>query len=60
MNYIFTLLPSLINLSSITDIQSVIIKRNDRAQLKDAIFSNVLLRLKVMPDLEPGTFNISH
>ena len=55
MNYIFTLLPSLINLSSITDIQSVIIKRNDRAQLKHAIFCNVLFRLKVMPDLEPGT-----
>ena len=55
MNYIFTLLPRLIHSSSITDKQSVIIKRNDRAQLKHAILCNVLLRLKVMPDLEPGT-----
>ena len=55
MNYIFTLLPILIHLSSFTDKQSVIIKRNDRAQLKHAIFCNVLFRLKVMPDLEPGT-----
>ena len=54
INYIFTLLPILIHSSSITDKQSVIIKRNDKAQLKHAIFCNVLLRLKVMPDLEPG------
>ena len=55
INYIFKFLPLLIHSSSITDKQSVIIKRNDRAQLKYAIFCNVLFRLKVMPDLEPGT-----